>query len=90
MSAEGIKWHWNYRVIEFVDPSTNETWRAIHEVHYENGVPTHYSENPASVVWDTEEGESAPRKIIANMQEALFKPTLIEIDFTVGSDRDTS
>lgn len=35
-----VRRHWNYRIIEFVDPTTNEPWRAIHEVHYCDGRPT--------------------------------------------------
>jgi len=72
---------WNYRVIEFVAPSL-ETWRAIHEVHYDDaGRPMQYSETPASVTWSEGEDESTPAAIMDRMREALNKPTLTQFDF---------
>lgn len=69
---------WNYRVIEFVTPDidgSEQSWRAIHEVHYDdNGNPVAYSENPAIVGWNTDEGLSTAFVILGRMQEALSKP----------------
>jgi hypothetical protein len=74
--------HWNYRVIEFADPKTGEAWRAIHEVHYENGEPVAYSEPHASVVWDAaDDGAARPLQILAQMAGALERPMLVESDF---------
>lgn len=80
---------WNYRVIEFVTPSIEGApearWRAIHEVYYdENGRPSGYTESPAVIGWDTDEGDSAPFSILERMSVALTKPVLIESDFHSG------
>lgn len=73
---------WDYRVIEFVDPSSMEPWRAIHEVFYdENGKPNGYAENPAGIVWDTDVGDGEPTRIIERLAMALRFPVLVERDF---------
>lgn len=77
---------WNYRVIEFVTPSSadapQETWRAIHEVYYDDqGRPVGYTENPAVIGWLADEGDSAPAAILERMREALAKPALVPSDF---------
>lgn len=72
--------HWNYRVIEFKTP--DGAWRAIHEVHYDaEGRPRAYSETPAVVLWDLEEGDESPKATIERMREALNKPALTVADF---------
>jgi hypothetical protein len=68
---------WNYRVIETVHDG--DVSRAIHEVHYDNGVPISYTENPAGVAWETDDDE--PRRMLDRMREALDKPVLREADF---------
>lgn len=55
--------------------------RAIHEVHYVDGKPSSYSERPASVGWDTDEGDDAPLATLTRMQTALDKPILTLMDF---------
>jgi hypothetical protein len=73
---------WNYRVMEFTHGE--ETWRALHEVHYENGVPRGYSTGPAVVMWDGGEaasGNAAAEGILRNMRDSLAKPVLREQDF---------
>ncbi len=71
---------WNYRIIEF--QTGDETHRAIHEVYYDDdGKPTGYADNPASVWWHVDEEEGAPNRILERMQEALAKPVLTEKDF---------
>lgn len=74
---------WNYRVIEFIDPSTNEPWRAIHEVHYDDsGRASSYSESPAVVVSVDPAGEPAALSwVLDRMREALNRPVLVESDF---------
>jgi hypothetical protein len=79
---------WNYRVIEFVTGDEGP-WRSIHEVHYNNGVPTSYSETPAAVTWCTNEGEATPLVILERMREAVAKSVLTEKDFHT-SDSDDS
>ena len=81
--------HWNYRVIEFVS-SDGEPWRSIHEVHYsDDGSTRAYGEEPASVTWDTSEGDEAALRILDRMTQALTKPILVESDFSYGSDART-
>lgn len=71
--------HWNYRVIEFTHPSTSETWRAIHEVHYdEKGLPYAYSDPPGVVMGDTNEEMLT---VLDRMRDCLDKPALVEADF---------
>lgn len=74
---------WNYRVIEFVEPGTEERWQAIHEVHYdETGQPTSYAENPAPVMTHDDGNCKADLGwVLDKMREALSKPVLIERDF---------
>ena len=74
---------WNYRVIEFVDPSGDEVWQAIHEVHYdEAGTPVSYSDNPAPVISSDDGGKEADLGwVLDKMREALDKPAMKETDF---------
>lgn len=72
--------HWNYRVIEFVSPE-GETWRAIHEVHYCDGVsPTSYSIDAATVIED-EGAREGMSWVLDRIREALDKPVLTKRDF---------
>lgn len=71
---------WNYRVLEVVHPS-GEVEHAIHEVYYENGKPTSYTENPVRVVWYAEEGMAAATAKLEAMKLALEKPVLKTTDF---------
>lgn len=71
---------WNYRLIEFT--RNGETWRAIHEVFYdEAGKPNGYSETEAGVSWFVEEGTETGAEILRKMRDALVKPLLTEADF---------
>lgn len=74
--------HWNYRVIEFLDPSEGP-WKAIHEVHYdEHGRPASYSDSPACVVSCDDGGNERDLAwVLDRMREALDRPTLRESDF---------
>lgn len=76
-----VRRHWNYRIIEFVDPATNEPWRAIHEVHYSDGRPTSYSEAAATIVWDVTDGDGSAACQMEMMRAAFNKPVLVERDF---------
>lgn len=72
---------WNYRVIEFVTPD-GTPWRAIHEVYYDDaGAPISYAENPAAVVWDSDEGNDSAARTLDMMRRALTLPVLVETDF---------
>ncbi len=73
---------WDYRVIEFVDPS-GDLWRGIFEVFYdERGRPRQYSENPACVQSSDSDGnEKALEWVLDRMREALEKPVLVEQNF---------
>ncbi len=77
---------WNYRVIEFVCPMSNETWQAIHEVFYdEHGMPESYGEDPASVTSSDSNGNQADLGwVLDKMREALDKPVLVERDFVIA------
>lgn len=71
--------HWNCRVIEF--PSDEETWFAVHEVHYEYGVPVGYSKSPAEAGWTDDDGPEAGLHRLEKFSEALKKPVLKLADF---------
>ncbi|WP_434108136.1 hypothetical protein [Paraburkholderia caffeinilytica] len=73
--------HWNYRVMQFT--GGEESWRAIHEVHYRDGVPWGYTEKPAIVHWDLDMGDddSTALAILERMREAISKPVLRVADF---------
>jgi hypothetical protein len=71
--------YWNFRVMEF--SHGEDTWRAIHEVHYEHNVPVSYSQNEAIVMWAPEEGEAAGLNVLERMREAIAKPVLRVTDF---------
>lgn len=47
---------WNYRAIEFV-MEDGAVWRSIHEVHYIDEAPMSYSDLPAAVMWEQNDGE---------------------------------
>jgi hypothetical protein len=70
---------WNYRVMEFSEGE--ERWQAIHEVHYREGVPASYSEQPASVQWDAEDSNGTGHGILDRMRDSLNKPVLRPEDF---------
>jgi hypothetical protein len=76
---------WNYRVIEFVDPHTEEPWRGIFEVYYDDeGRPNGYLEEPSDVVSYDSGGNEAPGGlawVLDRMREALERPVLVEKDF---------
>lgn len=96
---------WYYRVIEFTEPDGSKV-RAIHEVFYtdykEGGrILTHYSENPA-IVLDDSDDPTVMFKILARMSQALLlavipadtlepetelPPELEEPDGSVSSDQ---
>lgn len=77
--------NWNYRVLEFVTED-GESWRSIHEVYYDKGIPRGYSEQPAAVVWDPDDSDASAQLILERMRGALAKPILTEKDFhTNGS-----
>lgn len=69
--------HWNYRVIEFTE--VGGVWRAIHEVHYDDGgAPVLYSQGPATIAGET---NAEMAQCLEWMRLALDKPALREIDF---------
>ena len=71
--------HWNYRAICFEHGEDSHI--AIHEVHYQDGIPVAYSETPAVVLWSVEEPDGAGLAILNRMREALVKPVLLESEF---------
>ena len=46
-----MKRTWNYRIIRFADH------KALHEVHYEDGVPVAYGSTPATFVCDLDQDD---------------------------------
>jgi hypothetical protein len=74
---------WNFRVMEFRDPDTEEVWQAIHEVHYDgSGKPIGYSTYPTGVVSHDDGGhQKALGWVLDRMREALDRPVLVESDF---------
>jgi hypothetical protein len=73
---------WNHRIIQFVD-TDGSPWFAIHEVHYVDGKPEMYTEDPVPVASETVEGM---RWQLEMMLKCLSFPVLKESDFSVGSD----
>ena len=72
---------WNYRVMEF-DTGTESAYREIREVYYDKaGQIAFYSGNAATILWDVDEGDSAPTQVLEKMASALTKPVLTEKDF---------
>ncbi len=79
---------WNYRVVEFADPVTGESWYAIHEVYYnEHGEPKSYADEPAVIASKGLNWADSIRLALKNMGTSVTKPTLREIDFSEGSGR---
>jgi hypothetical protein len=75
--------HWNFRVIHEVtsipDPDAPEERWGIHEVHYKDGKPYAYTENPVTVCsYEDIEGLSW---YYETMAEAFDKPVLTPADF---------
>ena len=71
--------HWNYRAIRFEHGEDSHI--AIHEVHYQDGMPVAYSENPAVALWSVEEPDGAGLAILDRMREAVVKPVLRALEF---------
>jgi hypothetical protein len=76
-----MSFHWNHRVIEFVD-EYGDKWFSIQEVHYdENDKPTGYCD--AFIGSETLEGL---KEAVARMQEAIAHPILKAEDFKGDAD----
>jgi hypothetical protein len=71
--------HWNYRVLEFT--AGEESWRAIHEVYYQDDVPMAYTADAATIQWDLDAGDGSALTILDRMRDAISKPVLREADF---------
>lgn len=79
---------WNYRVIHHPTDRTlprlmHEAWWAIHEVHYEDGVPVAYGEIPTTFI-TTADDDRTPDVILSMallraMKNALELP-IMELD----------
>jgi len=78
-STETPDRYWNCRVIEF--PSEDETWYAIHEVHYAYGKPIGYTAQPASPGWSSSDDPGGALRQLKRFGEALQKPFLKVSDF---------
>ena len=73
---------WNYRII-LHQPTEfhNERWYALHEVFYERGKPTSWTENPITFVCGEDEGQRGIWNSLAMaLSDALRRPLLIETD----------
>ncbi|MFH7040782.1 hypothetical protein ABT392_00440 [Paucibacter sp. JuS9] len=72
--------YWNLRVIEF--GSGEDTWSAVHEVHYEaDGSLKGYSANPAMLMWTADDEPGAPQRCLAKFQRALAEPAIKAAEF---------
>ncbi|UDF36883.1 UNVERIFIED_ORG: MbcA/ParS/Xre antitoxin family protein [Shinella sp. XGS7] len=71
--------YWNCRVIEF--ESEEETWYAIHEVHYAHGMPVAHTVEPATPGWSSIDDPGGALRQLARFREALRKPFLKVSDF---------
>ena len=73
--------YWNYRIVEESTPD-GDTWRAIHEVFYdEHDRPISVTVNPVGVYWYVEEGDQGGLGTLDKMREAFDKPILKATDF---------
>lgn len=72
--------HWNLRVIQF--EAGEDSYSALHEVYYEaDGRLRGYSEQPAIVMWNVEDGCGASKRALERIQRALAEPPLKATDF---------
>lgn len=78
-NGEAPERYWNCRVIEF--PSDEETWYAIHEVHYWHGRPCAYTAEPAALGWISIDDPGGASNRLERFREALRKPYLKASDF---------
>lgn len=65
--------HWNYRAIRFEHGEDSHI--AVHEVHYQDGMPVAYAETPAVVLWSCEEPAGTGLAILGRMR--VLAPTEI-------------
>lgn len=72
--------HWNCREIASTQ-AAGETWFAVHEVYYANGLPRSRAEAPAAVEWSSEDGVDGGERRLEKLREALRKPVLRDQDF---------
>lgn len=67
--------NWDYRVMYFEKVPPDESYHAIHEVHYDPaGNPVSYTENAVPLLWDS--GFIGGLDVLAKMQHAFSKPAL--------------
>lgn len=66
---------WNYRIIQFAEHL------ALHEVHYRDGVPFAYTEEPCTFVSDLDEYDDIAGGLRMALRDATEKPVLMESDF---------
>lgn len=75
---------WNYRIVEFETNACgyHQIYRQIHEVYYnDDGKPESYTQYPAQVSWEIEEGDETCDEILKQMALARVKPILTPADF---------
>ncbi len=85
--AQGTR-TWNYRVIRFVPE--NEVEYALHEVHYRDGKPIAYSENPASLSWFETDEPGAPQRLLKRLAECMAKPVLNVSELLTEQDQEAA
>jgi hypothetical protein len=71
------RYHWNYRVIRHVE-FDGEEYFAVHEVHYDDDVPTSVTVNPVGAGATELDGL---RRTLERMTAALDKPVLDYVSF---------
>jgi hypothetical protein len=68
---------WNYRIVR-IDCGDEITY-GIHEVYYDDGIPTSYTNNPVGCIGSNLEELN---ESFSHMSLAFNKPTLTERDFS--------
>lgn len=68
---------WNYRVMRYQDEIIGDSF-GIHEVYYDDGTPSTFTEKAVGVVADTTD---ELREVLAMMASAIEKPALEYSDF---------
>lgn len=74
---------WNYRVMRFT--KGDESWLSVHEVHYADGIPVMYAEDPSGAVSGSNTIDDLELEL-GKMLQACKRPILDPVNFGVRDD----
>ena len=72
-----MSFHWNHRVVKFVDAEYGDEWLSIQEVYYNMDGKPRGCGDPSTM----SESLDGLKEVVARMQEALTQPVLTDEDF---------